>query len=198
MSELISQRAYARSRKERGLPGGSLAAVQKAIDSGRIRLIDGQIDPDVADIQWERNTDPDQQKRGAGGGLGTSLAGEGRALAPPLQTSAQEAPAEDRRPQSDDQVSRIREAARADAARAELLEYQLEEKRGNLVKADEVRRAAMEKARVARDALRGLPDRLATLLAAESDPAKVHARLSEEIDRVCRELSAGEAAPTRQ
>lgn len=197
MSELISQREYARRRRERGLPGGTLRAVQKAIEAERIRLIDGKIDPEVADIQWDRNTDPDQQKRGAGGNLGTSLA-EGREPAPTLQASAQPAVGDQRPSQSGDQVSRIREAARADAARAELLEYQLQEKQGKLVRAEDVRRAAMEKARVARDALLGIPNRLAPILAAESDPAKVHGRLAEELRRVCAELAAGEEQPTRQ
>jgi hypothetical protein len=163
------------------LPGGSLAAVQKAIEAGRIRLINGKIDPEVADIQWERNTDPTQQKRGASGGsldwTSSSLHRPPTPAATP-RTSADVCtgvPPEARLMRTS--VSRIREAARADAARAELLEYELEQKRGNLVRAEDVKRAAFEKARVARDALMAIPDRLAPLLAAESDPAKVHAIL---------------------
>jgi len=49
----ISLRAYARHR------GVSLAAVQKAISSGRIhREDDGSIDSDRADLEWEANTRP--------------------------------------------------------------------------------------------------------------------------------------------
>lgn len=54
---LMSQRAYARHRAERGLPGGTLRAVQKAIAAGRIQLTpDGLIDPDAADAAWEANS----------------------------------------------------------------------------------------------------------------------------------------------
>ena len=54
---LLTLRGYARSRKARGLPGGSPAAVKKAIDSGRIgRTPDGRIDADLADVAWRRNT----------------------------------------------------------------------------------------------------------------------------------------------
>lgn len=54
----ISIRAYAASRKERGLSGGSDAAVRKAITTGRIKkLKDGTIDPSAADIAWGGSTD---------------------------------------------------------------------------------------------------------------------------------------------
>lgn len=54
---LSSLRAYARHRRSEGLPGGSPAAVAKAIASGRImRLPDGRIDWDAADAAWHRNT----------------------------------------------------------------------------------------------------------------------------------------------
>jgi len=51
---LISLRAYARHR------GCSLAAVQKAISSGRIMPIGGKIDAKLADREWAANTDPMQ------------------------------------------------------------------------------------------------------------------------------------------
>jgi hypothetical protein len=192
---LISLRAYARSRDERGLPGGTLRAVQKAIEAGRITPIAGKIDPDVADIQWERNTDPAQQKRGAPGALDQL---EAAASAPPAAEVQTSAPRGDDGSASGDQRSRIREAARSEAARAELLEYELGLKRGTLILTEDVKRAAFEKARIARDALLAIPDRLAPLLAAEQDPAQVHAILAQELRRVCSELSAGEDKPTRQ
>lgn len=48
--QLVSKAAYARHR------GCDEKAVRKAINEGRISLIDGKIDPAVADIQWARNT----------------------------------------------------------------------------------------------------------------------------------------------
>lgn len=54
----MSIRAYARSRHERGLPGGSLHAVQLALRAERIRLLpDGTIDALAADAAWQKNTD---------------------------------------------------------------------------------------------------------------------------------------------
>jgi hypothetical protein len=58
-----SMRGYAKHRKALGLNGGSLAAVQKAIKSGRIQLVDGgKIDFDQADKSWEANSDHRQQR----------------------------------------------------------------------------------------------------------------------------------------
>lgn len=55
----LSQRAYALHRKGRQLPGGTLRAVQKALEDGRIRIgADGRIDPRQADREWEANTAP--------------------------------------------------------------------------------------------------------------------------------------------
>ncbi|MGE5487323.1 MAG: hypothetical protein ACM3S5_10340 [Rhodospirillales bacterium] len=58
MHELLSLRAYARSRRERGLPGGTLQAVRKALQRGRISAVGGKIDPTRADVDWLRNTPP--------------------------------------------------------------------------------------------------------------------------------------------
>lgn len=59
---------YGRSRKERGLPGGTRQAVSQAVDSGRIELTpEGLIDFDAADDAWRRNTSTIQQERAAGG-----------------------------------------------------------------------------------------------------------------------------------
>jgi hypothetical protein len=59
----LSLRAYARHRKERGLPGSTLKAVQKAIETERITVVTlaGQTripDPEAADREWLANTDP--------------------------------------------------------------------------------------------------------------------------------------------
>lgn len=49
---LLSLRGYARHR------GVSLTAVQKAIRTRRIETVDGRIDPEIADLQWEQRTRP--------------------------------------------------------------------------------------------------------------------------------------------
>jgi hypothetical protein len=54
---LLSKRGYARHRAERGLPGGTLAAIQRALREGRIATDgDGKIDPKPADQAWADNT----------------------------------------------------------------------------------------------------------------------------------------------
>jgi hypothetical protein len=63
-------RAYARHRKETGLPGVDPMAVEKAIKSGRItRDADGEIDFEKADRDWEQNTRPAMSPDEANGGL---------------------------------------------------------------------------------------------------------------------------------
>lgn len=52
-----SLRGYAASRARRGLRGGTLAAVQRAIKDGRIlKGLDGKLDREEADSQWHANT----------------------------------------------------------------------------------------------------------------------------------------------
>ena len=67
---LLSKAAYARHR------GCDEKAVRKAIAEGRISTIDGKIDPEVADIQWAKNTRAraDSGRTAAGNG---SEAGQG-------------------------------------------------------------------------------------------------------------------------
>jgi hypothetical protein len=90
----LSRRKYAEHRKDRGLPGGSLQAVQRALEKGRIHLeLDGTIDPDRADREWAANTDlskapasvvasgstgetPPDNRQPALSGVASSLAGE--------------------------------------------------------------------------------------------------------------------------
>src|SRR5947209_7245257 len=49
-----------------------------------------------------------------------------------------------------------------------------------------------------RDRLLNLPDRLAPILAAETDGGRVHDMISTEIKAVLRELALGETEPARQ
>lgn len=66
--ELITQAEYARRR------GVAKSAVAKAVKEGRITLIEGKVDPAVADIQWARNTRARADSRPASADL---VAGKG-------------------------------------------------------------------------------------------------------------------------
>jgi phage terminase Nu1 subunit (DNA packaging protein) len=79
-------------------------------------------------------------------------------------------------------------AARA-GYQARLTKLEFEQKSGKLVDADEVRAQLFALGRRVRDSLLGVPDRLAPILAGETDPAVVHRLLSEEIERGLAELS---------
>ncbi len=59
----LSNKAYARYRKERNLPGGTHQAVKKALERGRIyKNKYGLIDPRQADAEWEANTSWSMQR----------------------------------------------------------------------------------------------------------------------------------------
>lgn len=77
----MSRRAYAAHR------GVSHTAVGKAVATGRISTLpDGSIDPDVADREWNANTDPTQQRGAHARAMGVATAAETRAAAPPAGT----------------------------------------------------------------------------------------------------------------
>jgi len=71
---------------------------------------------------------------------------------------------------------------------AKMARLAYEERSGTLVDATKVRAEAFAFGRRVRDTMLNLPERLATELAAEQDPTKVHARLSEEIRTALRSV----------
>lgn len=161
---LMSIREYARHR------GCTHDSVRKALRAGRITAEGRQgikvlIDSERADAQWRASTDPSNR-------------GRPQAAARSVENPAGRAYAGARA---------IREQYEARLAR-----LQFEERSGALVNADEVKVAAFNAARGARDALQGIPDRIAPILTAQQDTRRVHAILTEEILRVCNMLS-GEA-----
>lgn len=174
MRALLSFRKYAQHR------GVSPEAVSQAVKRGRITTILDEkgrrkIDPEVADIQWAKNTDPVQAQRAAG-----------QRVRPPATEL-------DNNPTSP--AANVRD--RVETARAELFELELAEKRGVLGNVDDMRQAAFEKARSARDALMSVPARLAAVLAAETDMARCHDILAVEMRKVCDEIAEGDASATR-
>ncbi len=76
-----------------------------------------------------------------------------------------------------------------EAFRAKMAKMEYEEKAGKLTDASKVREDAFRAGRIIRDALLGIPDRLADVLAAEQDPRQVRQLLEEELENILRELS---------
>lgn len=168
---LITQAEYARRR------GCSKQAVSKAVKAGRLTLIDGMIDPEIADRQWARNTDPQQQERGAPEQFEVT---QRRAVA---LTDADGGSA------SGDPML-VKEKARTERLRAELLEIELRQRRGELVEAVDARRVQFNLARTTRNALLALPPRLAPIFASMTDASEIERLFDSELRKLCAQLSS--------
>lgn len=84
--------------------------------------------------------------------------------------------------------------AERERAQAALAQLDLAAKLGQVVLADTVAKGAAAAARATRDALLSIPDRVAALVAAETDPARVHAILSNELRQALHGLAERLAA----
>ncbi len=183
----MSLRAYARHR------GVSLRAVQKAIASGRISArVDGLVDAPTADANWARNTAPRPipaakvpVKRAV-----VKVAPEGahhHADRPAVRE-----PVEPPRLQSGLEYSKARAVKESYLARLAKIDF--EERTEKLVSRDEMKVAAFNRYRTFRDGMLNIPDRLAAVLAAESDPRRTHELLATETRKALTEFSDGNPA----
>ena len=170
----MSQREYARRR------GISNSTVHDAVKAGRISTIDGKIDPELADREWRDNTDHSTPRN--------------RITGKPKLARTPGVPSEPMDLSGPDGASATGSGyAKARAAReiytAQIAKLELDERRGNLVRADEVRLGAFNVARKTRDQLIALPERVSAILAATTDVIVVQRILEEEIERICQEIS---------
>jgi hypothetical protein len=196
----MSLRAYARHR------GVALSAVQKAIDSGRVTAVRRNaagrlkgIEAIAADAQWLANTDPVESARttdtlrpAPGPALNVAPAGElplgrpgeasGEDPAPPAGGAAASADA-------GKDFGYLEARAKREGFQAKQAELDYLQAIGELVPTAELRSTASRRYRSIRDKLLGIADRQCALLAAEKDPARVHAALTKEIKQVLHELS---------
>lgn len=189
----MSLRAYARHRKDRGLPGGSDTAVRKAIQAGRIsKLPDGTIDPETADAEWSGSTDrakvrtDEQYQQGAERARETIEAGETKPVPPAAREAVEEASA---RPVEEvsggGAVTYAKARAANEAIKAQMNKLRLQRQQNAVVD----RRAAVahvfELARKERDTWLQLPARKAALMAAELE-VDAHS-LEQVLDRYIRD-----------
>lgn len=156
---LLTFTQYAAHRKV------SKAAVSKAVKEGRITVVvdpaGGRfIDPKVADEQWKANSVAGQKSAAGVNGVA------------PEAPAAAEEPGKPKAPSYADSRA-IREAYSARMAKLEF-----EEKMGSLVSADRARADAFKTARITRDAILSLPDKISHELAAETDPHTCHVILT--------------------
>lgn len=161
--------AYARHR------GVSHVAVLKAIKAGRIaKEANGTIDPVKADAAWGGNTNPAQQRKPAKESTGKIE----RPIDPPSNTAGIN---------SGPSYAQSRAIKEAYNARLAKLEY--EEKSGALVRTDSVKVSWFNVLRVLRDRALNLPDRLAPLLASETDPKLVRELLDAELRQILNDVA---------
>jgi hypothetical protein len=168
----VSLAEYARRR------GVSQEAVRKAVKVGRLSksvvfAASGKpkVIPDLADDEWTANTDRSQQRVPA--------------VAPPTP-----APSPEPEPQRDEPKTATFQQARTlrEAYMARLAKLEFEEKSGKLVTTESVKNEAFKVARVVRDSMLNIPDRIAADLANETNQFKVHQRLVTEIRRALEDL----------
>lgn len=177
MADLMTQAEYARHRKV------SQEAVRKAIEAKRITTVleNGKvrIDPEVADIQWARNTDSKQSERANAGKLKN---------APP----SGESPGKGRESAAggDDYFAARARRERADAEKAEI---ELERLRGTVVDAAGTRNAAMALGRMLRDSLMGLPVKLAPEFASMTDAFEIERHMEAALRRILDDLARASA-----
>lgn len=159
---LVTQAAYARMR------GVAKSAVHKAVTERRISLIDGKIDPTVADFQWERNT----RARVDSGNSSTDLPAPDSS--PPAQLPLA-APAGS--PLQTEEPGYKRFRARREEADAQIAEMNAAKMRGAMLMRDDVDRALFEIGRDLRDRLtscgRRIASEVANLVTAEACEAVI-------------------------
>ncbi|MCW7551803.1 hypothetical protein NX722_10080 [Endozoicomonas gorgoniicola] len=159
---LLSQSEFAKRQ------GWSRQYVAKLVKSGKIKLVNGKVDEQAALSALKQQAEPASALRQA-----------------PARQEAFPATLTDSRQAVDFVTARtMREAFKARMAK---MEY--EEKSGKLTDAARVRDDAFQAARMVRDALMGIPDRQADVLAAETDPKKIRELLMNELEDILNELS---------
>lgn len=168
---LISQSEYARRR------GVAKSAVAKAVAEGRISLIDGKVDPAVADIQWEQNTRARADSR-----RGATNAALLEVQVPSTPNAAPEGP-ESRpaatAPASEGGYTDFR--TRREKAEAERAEMETARMAGRLVDRDGVEHAVFDAFRQLRDATFSAPARTAPKLVGLSDAREIERVIAEEL-----------------
>lgn len=188
---LVTFGAYARHR------GVSKQAVSSAVKEGRVSVVidptDGKrkIDVEAADKEWAKNTD--DRRRPLSERVENSERNEavlGRGGTPRVIGGKNS---------SSKTVQEYADArAEREGLQAKLTKIELGKKSGELVSAKAVEAEAFRIGRVIRDNLFNIPERVSHVLAAESDPARVHEILRAEIHQVLEALARPLTGPSQE
>lgn len=165
---LITQSEYARRR------GVAKSAVAKAVAEKRISLIDGKIDPAVADIQWSQNT---RARADSGRSAAVNDAGEGLTANAPVDASTAPETAAPKELQYHD----LR--ARRELAAVEREERENAKEAGRLVDRGVVERAVFDAFRQLRDAVIATAPRVSPKIVGMSDAREIELQVVAELRR---------------
>lgn len=163
---LLNLSQYAEHRAARGLAGGTHTAVQRALQSGRITGIPDEkgrtrIDPEVADIQWAAKTDP----------IKSAATNGDKPLAAPPDSGRSGSSLGDRAENSGSEYWQAKTRREiAEAARAEI---EMRKAAGDLVSRKAIEDTARRCARVVRDAVMLIPERMAPQLGLTAEQERV-------------------------
>lgn len=167
--ELLSQHDYAKRR------GVSRQYIGKLVSEGILPLNDGKINPVQADAILEARREPARQTHQQHQAVLDGIS--------PLPAQA--------RTVSDAELPKLllKTRIKSESERAKLLEIKAKVEAGKYVEIDEVRAAAFKQARIVRDHLAILADRIAPILANISDAREIHRIIEEEHNKALEELS---------
>ncbi len=169
---LVSQAEYARQR------GVSRQYIGQMVSKGVIELKNKKVDPTQADKALASVREPARPERRS-------------------QSKTDPAPSPVSLPNDTPQLPQggdlstllLKTRIKSEVEKAKLLEIKARVEAGKYVDADEGKVAAFNRARVVRDSLLNIPERLAAVLAAEEDASRVHALLHAEIRSALEDLS---------
>lgn len=160
----LSIRAYARHR------GVTEAAVRKAIRQGRVsKGKNGKINPKTADKEWGQNTDPAQIKA--------------------VFTEEKPDYSQNSIPNSANGPSYQQSRAIKEAYGAKLLRLQFEKESKKLISIDDVKVSAFNAARMTRDRILNIPDRVIPQLVGKTNIFEMKEILKAELIKALEELS---------
>jgi len=177
MTDRVNKNEYSRRR------GVSRQAVYAAIRTGKITGavgVDGKIDVALADKLWASNTNP-------------TVGHHGHLKRTKRKDPEQVIEAAKKIGIDPNAVPTLIESKTIEAAyKAKLAQLEYEEKTAKLIDIDKVKKEAFRLARITRDAMIAIPDRIAAEIAGMTDPFAIHRKLTDEIRNAISEISASE------
>ena len=167
MSELVSQYEWAKRS------GFSKQYANRLVKAGTIRLINGKVDIDEANAILASTKNPSR-----------------------VEMRKVEGPLPGQQNVSDLSTLLLKTRIKNEMEKGKILEAKAKAELSELVPVEAVKTAAYNKARIVRDNLLNIPDRIASQLASLDNEKKIHEILLSEIRTVLEALSAGNSEVT--